>query len=152
MIALALFMLVLSALATPARPTTPPPNYTHAIAAVPPRHWALVRFVAFDRTENGQAHRSDMSIHLTPTMSDGELWHEVGHIVAYSDPDLERAWHEQFWPDGRPRYGTVSRYARTNEREDFAESYMEYIEHGRLGDQPERDRFMRTRVFFGGAR
>lgn len=125
----------------------PPQGYERAVAALPPGHWALVRSATIDRTSGGQARRADLSIHLTPHRRDAQLWHEVGHIVMYADATLERDWRTAFWPDGSPRHAVVSRYARINHREDFAESYQEYLEHGGLAAQPERDTFLRTRVF-----
>jgi hypothetical protein len=148
-------MLALLLPATPASaeaPRTAPPGYQHAVARLPARHWALVRSVAVDRASNGQAGQADLSVHLPPADSnaDGVLAHEVGHIVAYTHPDLERAWEQTFWPDGQPLGQTVSRYARTNPREDWAETYKELLERGHLDGSPERERFMRERVFLPG--
>ncbi|MEL6499444.1 MAG: hypothetical protein AAF937_09650 [Planctomycetota bacterium] len=51
--------------------------------------------------------------------------HELGHIFWFSLTDAERsAFEQRFWPQGdTPDGETVSRYARTNVLEDFAESF-----------------------------
>jgi hypothetical protein len=130
-------------------PVAPPTGYERAWAAVPMRHRLLVASIHVDRDSGGQARRRDMSIHLTPYRSDGQLHHEVGHLVLYADPALERDWQAAFWPGGRLRGIPPSRYARTNDREDAAESYEEMLQHGCLED-PARTRFMLERVFRPG--
>lgn len=143
MLLAAVFALALVSCSPDPRPLAAPVGYERASARVPICHWQLVRSIAIDRTSNGQARRADRSIHLSPWHDDGQLWHEVGHIVMYASPDLERAWTERFWPNGRVVGTPVSRYARTNRAEDWAEAYKEYIEHGHL-DDPDRDRFVRS--------
>ena len=136
--------------ASPASAALPAPaGYEHAVSRLPARHWALVRSAAIDRSSGGQARRATMSVHMTPYRTDSQLHHEVGHLVAYADPALERDWRERFWPRGKPLGTPVSRYARTNDREDFAVAYEELIEHGCLSDR-ERERFLRDRVFRAG--
>ncbi len=51
--------------------------------------------------------------------------HELGHVFWFTLTDAERsAFEAAFWPEGdRPAGVTVSRYARTNAIEDFAESF-----------------------------
>lgn len=128
----------------------PPPGYERAVAALPRRHWALVRAWYIDRDSGGQARRADMSIHLTPYRNDSQLHHEVGHIVMYANPDIERDWQRDFWPDGKIRFKPVSNYAKTNYKEDFSETYEELLQHGHLDEQPEREQWMRSRVFRAG--
>ena len=146
-----LYGLLAAALILPARPALaapepPPSGYERAVAAVPARHWLLVQQASIDRSSGGQARRSTRSIHLTPGGAAGQLHHEVGHIVAYSDPALEADWRRTFWPNGRPAGVLPSAYARTNDREDFAETYRLMIERGCVEDR-ERTAFMLARVF-----
>lgn len=122
-----------------------PPGYAAAWERIPERHRTLVRSIHVDRDSGGQARRATMSIHLTPRSTAATLWHEVGHLVRWSDPELAAAWDRRFWPDGRLRGVPPSRYARTSPSEDLAESYEEMIEHGCLED-PDRSRFMLSRV------
>lgn len=142
-------MLLVFVLASVFASVLPPTGYEAAAASVPARHWALVRSVHVDRDSGGQARRSSMSVHLTPYRSDGQLWHELGHIVRWSDPSLASDWDRQFWSGGKVRGIPPSRYARTEPDEDFAESYEEMLEHGCLED-PDRTRFMMERVFRPG--
>lgn len=146
--AMAVLVTLTASQVPPARAASPlpaPPGYEAAVARVPVAHWLLVQSVTIDRTENGQSRRSDRSIHLTPYHEDGQLWHEVAHIILYSRPDLAKAWHTEMWPHGYPAEDPVSRYGRTNEREMFAEAYREYLEHGSL-EQPRQNAFLRDRV------
>lgn len=150
---LAIVLLAFGALPVHAEPApvSAPPGYEEAAARIPPRHLALASSIVVDRASGGQSRRSDRSIHLTParTGSTGQLWHEAGHIVAYASPEIERDWRARFWPGGAPIGQTVSRYAATNDREDFAETYKEMLEHGCVEDAG-RTRFMRERVFRPG--
>jgi len=70
-------------------------------------------------------------------------------------PDLAVRWEQlhaasigRAWIDG---LGFVSEYAKTNQFEDFAESYMTYIRDPEtlLFASPEKYQFMRDEVFFG---
>lgn len=130
-------------------PVSAPPGYERAWAAIPERHRATVREIRIDRDSGGQARRETMSVHLTPHRQDSQLHHEIGHIVMYADPKLEADWRSSFWPSGRIRGIPPSRYARTNYREDFAESYSEVLEHGCVEDV-DRTQFMKERVFRSG--
>ncbi len=135
----------------------PPSHYTGAWDRVPERHRSLVQSIHVDRDSGGQSRRSTMSVHLTPRGNDGQLWHEVGHIVAYSDPKLEADWCRRFWRGGRPIGTLPSSYPVQAEAkdegqgcpEDFADSYKEMLEHGCLGDH-DRSHFMHDRVFRPG--
>ncbi len=54
------------------------------------------------------------------------ITHEVGHNVYYNLSEEQRGeWSEIY--DNSARTQFVSAYARTNEREDFAESYKAYV-------------------------
>ena len=151
--ALALVAALLVALHSPAAvaardPVQAPPGYEAIAARIPAAHWALVGSIHLDRDNSAQARRADMSIHLPRVrVVPGSLAHEVGHLVLYADPELERAWREAFWPGGRVRGATTSAYARTSPAEDFAETYQEYVEHGGRLEQLERRDWMRDRVF-----
>lgn len=147
------FILVLSLFPTgfapQPSPATPPVGLERAVARVPARHWLLVGSVAVDRLSSAQASRDGMSISLTSRSDAESLWHEVGHIVLYSDRPMEQAWQATIWPGDKPAGRPVSRYAHTSDREDFAESYAAMIRDGSVADRL-RDRFMRSRVFRSG--
>jgi hypothetical protein len=54
------------------------------------------------------------------------LTHEVGHNVYYNlSPEQQQQWDTMSTSSKPDQY--VSDYARTNEREDFAESYAHYV-------------------------
>ena len=54
------------------------------------------------------------------------ITHEVGHNVYYNlDEGQREEWREIYYDSARRQF--VSAYARTNEREDFAESYKAYV-------------------------
>lgn len=122
-----------------------PPGYEQAVSRLPAGHWALVRAAHADRPEGGQANRKRMEIRLPPGGSDGDLYHEVGHIVAWAHPEVAAAWRETFWPGGEIIGTPSSSYGRTSPGEDFAEAYQQLLEQGRITD-PRRDAFMRERV------
>jgi hypothetical protein len=127
-----------------------PASYEPAWSRIPERHRSLVQGIYQDRDSSAQARRATMTIHLkkrggTPS----SLWHEVGHLVRWSDNRRASDWDARFWPRGRLVGIAASAYARTSPSEDFAVSYEEIIEHGCLGD-PDRDRFMKARVFRPG--
>ena len=79
------------------------------------------------------------------------LTHEVGHNVHYNmridNMELANQWTEFHQQDA----GFVSDYARTNEFEDFAESYLAYVRHPEalLLNSPVKYEFMRVKVFAG---
>ena len=104
---------------------TAPAGYEAVWQSLPLRHRQLVRSIQIDRTSSGQSRRSTMSIHLTPhrgPQSDRTLVHEVCHIIAYANPELEQAWSAQFWPKGKPVGKPPTEYARTSPAEDWAVS------------------------------
>lgn len=121
-------------------PLPAPSGYEAAVDRLPPRHWALVRSVHVDRDSGGQARRRTMSVHLTPYdlvgTGDAQLVHEVGHIVYYADPSLERDWRRRF-ARGETR-GTAS--------ERFADAYTEMVMTG-CPDSRSQERWLRERVF-----
>jgi hypothetical protein len=132
---------------------TPPVGYERAWRQLPARHQALVRSIQIDRTSSGQAREKDMSVHLTPwnqDSGDGQLWHEVAHIVLYAHPRLETLWNRQFWPEGVALGQLVSSRAAHSPEEDFAESYKEFIERGEVSDS-ERNSFLYNYVFIPAA-
>ncbi len=54
------------------------------------------------------------------------ITHEIGHNVYYNlDEGQREEWREVYDDSARRQF--VSAYARTNEREDFAESYKAYV-------------------------
>jgi hypothetical protein len=87
----------------------------------------------------------------TPQDIFGTLTHEIGHNVHYNmridNLALANEWEDLFHQD----VGFVSDYARTNEFEDFAESYRAYVL--RPGDlllySPVKYEFLRVEVFDG---
>lgn len=118
-----------------------PPGYERAVSLVPARHWGLVRSTHLDREHGAQARRATMSIHLVPKPEgrDASLVHEVGHVVQYADPALERDWTAQF---GRGRTAKAA-------RESFADAYAALILTG-CPDSRAQERFLRERVFRPG--
>jgi hypothetical protein len=77
--------------------------------------------------------------------------HEVGHNVHYNlridNLEVASQWTELHQQDA----GFVSDYARTNEYEDFAESYRVYVRQPELLQlySPVKYEFMRLEVFAG---
>jgi hypothetical protein len=131
-------VLFLAALIQPA-----PPGYEAAAGRVPERHWALVREARIDRESGGQARRATMSIHLTPYgatgRGDAQLVHEVGHLVYYADPALERDWRRWVGP----------RADRARASELFADAY-ESVVLGGCAEVGAHEHFLRARVFRPG--
>ena len=125
-----------------------PAGYELAWRRIPEQHRTRVGRLVIDGTGNGRADRKGLVIHLPPAGDGalGVLAHEVGHIVAYSSPEVDGDWRRQFWPGGEIRGQGASGYSRTNPAEDFAEAYQAMIEDGTLSDA-ERLAFMQTRVF-----
>lgn len=124
-----------------------PAQWASAASYLPLEHIQLVRSFSVDRTSSGQSRPDDLSVHLPPYRGDdGVLWHEVGHIVYYSRPEVEHLWLTQYWAK-RAVEPPVSHYGATNEREAFAEAYKEYVEHRGHIDQRIQDDFMRRYVF-----
>ena len=132
---------------------SPPPGYEQAVSTLPTNHWSYVRSWHIDRDSNGRANEDDLSIHLTPwslkTGGDSQLHHEVGHIFYYTHRDVARRWRATFWPNGSVVGPTVSKYGRTNDREDFATAYAEYIQHRGNLEQEQRRAFLDAYVFSG---
>jgi len=78
------------------------------------------------------------------------ITHEVGHNVYYNlDEEQREEWREIYDDSARTQF--VSAYARTNEWEDFAESYMAYVhDPERLKRRsPAKYKFMHYYVFKG---
>jgi hypothetical protein len=79
------------------------------------------------------------------------LTHEVGHNVHYNmrvdNLELANEWEALYHQEA----GFVSAYARTNEFEDFAESYRAYVREPEtlLLYSPQKYEFMRINVFAG---
>lgn len=101
-------------------------GYLEAFQRVPAAHRALVKVIEVsDEHATGQAHRNG-HIRIPAELHEGQLAHEVGHLVAWSDSnrlgELFEAW---FWPNGNPRRGKPSSdyAARQGPAEDFAETY-----------------------------
>jgi hypothetical protein len=117
-----------------------PTGYESAVTRVPARHWRLVQAATIDRDSGGQARRATMSIHLTPYDStgrgDAQLVHEVGHIVYYADPALERDWRARF----------ARGETRNTASERFADTYTEMVLTG-CPDSRSQERWLRERVF-----
>jgi hypothetical protein len=88
---------------------------------------------------------------LTPQDIYGTLTHEIGHNVHYNmridNLALATEWENLFHQDA----GFVSAYARTNEFEDFAESYRAYVlkPEDLLLYSPVKYEFIRVEVFEG---
>lgn len=88
---------------------------------------------------------------LTPQDIFGTITHEVGHNVHYNmridDLALATEWENLFYQDA----GFVTAYARTNEFEDFAESYRAYVLEpaNLLLISPVKYEFIRVEVFEG---
>jgi hypothetical protein len=78
------------------------------------------------------------------------ITHEIGHNVYYNlDKGQREEWREIHDDSARRQF--VSAYARTNEREDFAESYKAYVhdpEHLKRRSLP-KYKFMHHYVFKG---
>jgi len=87
----------------------------------------------------------------TPQDIYGTLTHEIGHNVHYNmridNLALANEWKNLFNQD----VGFISAYARTNEFEDFAESYRAYVldPESLLLYSPVKYEFMRVEVFEG---
>lgn len=75
------------------------------------------------------------------------LFHEVGHYVFLRF--LQQAQRDEWMYSIRKQEtGTVTAYARTNAREDFAETYAVYLTQLRLLDKlPVKRRFFQNHVF-----
>jgi hypothetical protein len=128
-------------------PLPSPPGYEAAVAALPARHWALVRSVTL--AYRGRVKYSTSSIELPRVPKASTLHHEVGHLVHAAHPAVAEAWQERFWR-GDTLLGTPpSRYGRTSWKEDFATTYEEMLEHGSVGDA-DRAAFMLRHVFLPG--
>lgn len=136
------------AVTTATAQTNVPDGYGAAWQRIPPQHQALVGTIVVEGRTVGMAERRGHAIHLPPADSGaiGELAHEVGHIVFWSDPTLSLDWRRQFWPDGAILGQPATNYGRTNADEDFAETYQAMIEDGAVEDAG-RLTFMQTRVF-----
>lgn len=100
--------------------------YLEAFQRVPAAHRALVKLIEVsDEHDTGQAHHNG-HIRIPAELHEGQLAHEVGHLVAWKDDshlgDRFAAW---FWPKGKPQHGQPSSdYAkRQGPGEDFAETY-----------------------------
>jgi hypothetical protein len=133
-------LLILLLIAAPAQASAPvvaaPPGYEAVWESLPLRHRQLVRSIQIDRTSSGQSRRSTMSIHLPPhrgKASDVTLVHELCHLIAYANPELEQAWDKRFWPHGKPVGRPPTEYAESAPEEDWAVS----CEKARDGDGPD---------------
>jgi hypothetical protein len=90
-------------------------------------------------------------VELSPTNIFDTLTHEIGHNVHFNmridNLELANYWGELHKQD----VGFVTNYARTNEFEDFAESYMTYIRYPQnlLLSSAAKYEFMRVEVFEG---
>lgn len=88
---------------------------------------------------------------LTPSDIINTLTHEIGHNVYFNlridNPDSIKQWTDLYQHDD----GFVSDYARTNELEDFAETYWAYVLQPQLllSASPAKYEFMRLNVFAG---
>lgn len=123
-----------------------PNGYERAVENVPPQHWSLVREVVVEHRETGQANKRTFTIRLPEDVNEADLYHEVGHIVAWSNPEIEHEWAVRFWPDGRITGIPVNQHAMSDPSEDFAETY-EWILSGKTVRDSQRLDFMRERVF-----
>jgi len=76
--------------------------------------------------------------------------HEVGHNVYYNMGEQNIASWDQLSANSKPEE-YVSNYARTNVREDFAESYAAYVRDPQLLQEvsPQKYSFMQQQVFGG---
>ena len=90
-------------------------------------------------------------VELSPANIFDTLTHEIGHNVHFNmridNLELANHWGELHKQD----VGFVTNYARTNEFEDFAESYMTYIRYPQnlLLSSAVKYEFMRVEVFDG---
>ena len=139
-------LLTLSCGVASAEASTSPNGYERAVENVPPRHWSLVREVIVEHRETGQANKRTFTIRLPEDVNEDDLYHEVGHIVAWSNPEIEHEWAVRFWPNGRITGIPVNQHAMSDPSEDFAETY-EWILSGKPVRDAKRLNFMQERVF-----
>lgn len=83
-------------------------------------------------------------------MMEHTLVHEVGHNVYYNMGEQKISSWEQISSNSAPKQ-YVSNYARTNVREDFAESYATFVRDPILLQEvsPQKFAFMKLQVFGG---
>jgi hypothetical protein len=83
-------------------------------------------------------------------MMEHTLVHEVGHNVFYNMGEHNISTWEQISANSAPD-GYVSNYARTNMREDFAESYAAYVQDPALLQEvnPQKYAFLKQSAFGG---
>ena len=94
------------------------------------RRMRLTIYLVYDISHNVAGLACGREIVLGSSSSQ-TLHHEIGHIVNNTYPEINNIWKSNFWRNGRnPNRKTfVSSYARTNYREDFAETFGSLLDY-----------------------
>ena len=108
-------------------------TFADEYALVSDAHRALVRKILVVHWSHSNSDHHGR-IRLRMGARPGELLHEVGHQISYTN-GLQEAWDARFWQDGTYVGMTVSIYGKTNSHEDFAEAYRATVQRRQVRRQ-----------------